>query len=214
PRTPGTANAGRPLRRSCAQSCVRARSRSAYGSGSAIAAMPARFAASPAEPRSAAAPNRIAPVLSPPASAIHVPVLPKRWNTGPIASRPSGAPSPLAVSTAVITFGRSVTGGRDDPDRQRYEQDAGRGEPDRLKPVEQLHDDDRSEHRSDAEPGEDPPRDVRVAVVARERKQRNRDRERVARAVEYHQGQRDRAEQPVAREVAHTREHAAALVVR
>src|SRR5581483_4992145 len=69
-------------------------------------------AASPAEPRSAAAPNRIAPVLSPPASAIHVPVLPKRWNTGPIASRPSGAPSPLAVSTAVITFGRSVTGGR------------------------------------------------------------------------------------------------------
>src|SRR5581483_10010136 len=65
-----------------------------------------------ARPYAPAAPNRIAPVLSPPASAIHVPVLPKRWNTGPIASRPSGAPSPLAVSTAVITFGRSVTGGR------------------------------------------------------------------------------------------------------
>ena len=54
------------------------------------------------------------PTVSPPAMRIQTPVFPQRTNTGPATSRPTGAPSPLAVITPVITFARSATGGRVD----------------------------------------------------------------------------------------------------
>jgi hypothetical protein len=52
------------------------------------------------------------PMLSPPAISTQTPLLPAARYTGPTAIRPSGLPSPLTVSTAVITLARNAAGGR------------------------------------------------------------------------------------------------------
>ena len=68
---------------------------------------------------------------------------------------------------------RDVRG--DDPERQRGGDDPEARKPQRREAVEQLDDEHRTDDRADPERREDPAGDVRVAVVARVREQRDGD---------------------------------------